>query len=168
MDASVWTPDKKHQVAELLRQGASAGQIARQFHPTTRNAIIGVVHRDKDLRQIGFANANRGQPALKPPTKKKPSMHKPDNRIAALIKPRLVNRKPDPEPRRTKPRLPLPPAWPIVPRHIPMIDIGICQCRFPMWDGFGAPDFLMCGADTAIEQSYCAGHQTKVFQARER
>ena len=57
MDASVWTPDKKDQVAELLRQGHSASHIARQFPDATRNAIIGLVHRDKTLMAVGFARS---------------------------------------------------------------------------------------------------------------
>jgi GcrA cell cycle regulator len=43
-------------IANLLRQKWTAGQIAKKLGNRSRNAIIGVVHRDKRLRAIGLAH----------------------------------------------------------------------------------------------------------------
>ena len=144
-----WTDDDKQQVAELLRQGASAIAIAGHFPATTRNSIIGLVHRSKTLLAVGFASAPK-----KPP---KVIMHKP------LIKPPCyVVAKPKDEPKRKPKPVVLPEM--VAPCHIPMLAIGFCQCRFPLWEGDGGPDWLMCGAATKFERSYCAGHAVRVFQ----
>lgn len=49
----IWTDEAKEQVAIRLRDGMSAAQIAACFG-CTRNAIIGIVGRNKELKEIGF------------------------------------------------------------------------------------------------------------------
>ena len=49
-----WTPELKDQVADMLHEGLSASQIAARIGDVTRNAVIGVVNRDKRLKEIGF------------------------------------------------------------------------------------------------------------------
>lgn len=53
-----WTQEEKQRVAELLRKKLTAGQIAPGFG-RSRCAIIGLVNRDANLRQIGFSKRNR-------------------------------------------------------------------------------------------------------------
>ncbi|MGX5827991.1 GcrA cell cycle regulator [Mesorhizobium sp. 43Arga] len=55
-----------HEIARWLKEGLSASRIAAGFSalrgsPVSRNAIIGIVHRNAMLGAIGFANG-RGMP----------------------------------------------------------------------------------------------------------
>jgi hypothetical protein len=59
-----YTQPEKDSIAIWLREGDSASQIAPKLSaqrgsPVTRNAIIGVVHRDKALAAIGFDRDRR-------------------------------------------------------------------------------------------------------------
>lgn len=60
MIARFWNVAERNIVANLLRQGATSNQIAaimgehKNFKGITRNSIIGLVHRDPMLREIGF------------------------------------------------------------------------------------------------------------------
>ena len=155
-----WTPEEKIRIAELLRQGDSGGQIAEKLDfKISRNAIIGLVHRDEELRAIGFANPPFRSTATKP-KKDKPLLpgHNKENRFTAMVKGGVIK----------KPSLPLPrsKAAPIVsasiqPVGVPMLEIAACQCRYPLWKDNGAPDYFMCGATTALERFYCEGHRAK-------
>ncbi|WP_214475206.1 GcrA cell cycle regulator [Mesorhizobium sp. dw_380] len=56
------------EIARWLRDGLSASRIAAAFSalrgsPVSRNAIIGIVHRNAMLGAIGFANGKGGPPA---------------------------------------------------------------------------------------------------------
>jgi GcrA cell cycle regulator len=64
ISAKAWQQDEIDQIAVLLREGQSASRIAARINAagreTTRNAIIGIVARNKTLAAIGFC-------AKKPP-----------------------------------------------------------------------------------------------------
>lgn len=49
-----WTTSERAEIALLLRQGLTSGQIARRFPGRSRSAVIGFVNRDPMLRAIGF------------------------------------------------------------------------------------------------------------------
>jgi len=50
-----WTPERKQMVKEMLREGLTGDQIAARIGDgITRNAVIGFVHRNPDLKAIGF------------------------------------------------------------------------------------------------------------------
>jgi GcrA cell cycle regulator len=73
MDASMasYTDLELQEIARWLREGLSASKIAAAFSvlrgsAVSRNAIIGIVHRNAMLGQIGFANG-RGMITAKPP-----------------------------------------------------------------------------------------------------
>ncbi|WP_192258633.1 GcrA family cell cycle regulator [Mesorhizobium caraganae] len=57
---SAWPQERRDVVADLLIEGLSASQIAERMGDTTRNAIIGIVRRDKRLSAIGFARTGQG------------------------------------------------------------------------------------------------------------
>lgn len=48
-----WTAAERAEIARLLRERLTAGQIAPKFG-RSRSAVIGFVNRDPMLRQIGF------------------------------------------------------------------------------------------------------------------
>lgn len=49
-----WNSVERNEIASLLRRGLTAGQIALRYEGRTRSSIIGFVHRDPDLKAIGF------------------------------------------------------------------------------------------------------------------
>lgn len=54
-----WSPEEKARVAELLKEGLSAGKICKHFG-VTRNAICGLVARDETLKVIGLRGGHAG------------------------------------------------------------------------------------------------------------
>lgn len=69
------------EIARWLKEGLSASRIAAAFSalrgsPVSRNAIIGIVHRNAMLGAIGFANG-RGMPPVVRPAAGERTMRKP-------------------------------------------------------------------------------------------
>lgn len=68
---SAYTDSELQEIATWLRDGLSASKIAARFSasrgsPVSRNAIIGIVHRNTALRGIGFANPKGGRSGGRP------------------------------------------------------------------------------------------------------
>ena len=66
--AAAYTDTELNAIALWLKDGLSATRIAQRFSalrgsPVSRNAIIGIVHRNTGLRAIGFANPRGGRRA---------------------------------------------------------------------------------------------------------
>lgn len=97
----VWTDEARDLIAELLEQGCSAAEIATHFPGKTRNAIIGIVTRDKRLANIGF-KANPGGRAgnYVPPAK-------------TILLGRQSSKPPKP-PKKTAPKRQPPPPKPVI------------------------------------------------------
>src|SRR5690606_34681468 len=64
-------------VAGMLQKGLSASQIAAHFDGVSRNAVIGVVHRDKRLREIGFKRSSGPQHTERSRKPRKPRSSRP-------------------------------------------------------------------------------------------
>lgn len=65
--AAAYTDTELNAIALWLKDGLSATRIAQHFSalrgsPVSRNAIIGIVHRNAGLRAIGFASPRGGRP----------------------------------------------------------------------------------------------------------
>ncbi len=68
---SAYTDTELKEIAAWLKDGLSASKIAARFSvlrasPVSRNAIIGIVHRNNALRAIGFANPKGGRAGGRP------------------------------------------------------------------------------------------------------
>ncbi|UVK37817.1 GcrA cell cycle regulator [Mesorhizobium sp. AR10] len=68
---TAYTDTELHEIAVWLRDGLSASKIATRFStlrgsPVSRNAIIGIVHRNQALKTIGFANPKGGRSGGRP------------------------------------------------------------------------------------------------------
>jgi len=68
---SAYTDTELREIAAWLGDGLSASKIATRFSalrgsPVSRNAIIGIVHRNMSLRAIGFANPKGGRAGGRP------------------------------------------------------------------------------------------------------
>ncbi|WP_224548555.1 GcrA cell cycle regulator [Mesorhizobium sp. CA16] len=69
--AAAYTEKEIDEIAALLKEGLSASRIAGRFSalrgsPVSRNAIIGIVHRNAGLSAIGFANPKGGRAGGRP------------------------------------------------------------------------------------------------------
>ncbi|TJV69991.1 MAG: GcrA cell cycle regulator [Mesorhizobium sp.] len=69
--AAAYTEKEIDEIAAWLKEGLSASRIAGRFSalrgaPVSRNAIIGIVHRNAGLRAIGFANPKGGRAGGRP------------------------------------------------------------------------------------------------------
>ncbi|MFK0691763.1 GcrA cell cycle regulator [Mesorhizobium sp. IMUNJ 23033] len=69
--AAAYTDTELNAIALWLKDGLSATGIALRFSalrgsPVSRNAIIGIVHRNTGLRAIGFANPKGGRASGRP------------------------------------------------------------------------------------------------------
>ncbi|MBM2713996.1 GcrA cell cycle regulator [Mesorhizobium caraganae] len=68
---TAYTETELQEIAVWLRDGLSAARIAIRFtalrsSPVSRNAIIGIVHRNSALKTIGFANPKGGRSGGRP------------------------------------------------------------------------------------------------------
>ncbi|RWC94365.1 MAG: GcrA cell cycle regulator [Mesorhizobium sp.] len=82
---AAYTEKELTEIATWLKEGLSASHIAVRFStlrgsPVSRNAIIGIVHRDTGLRAIGFANPKGGRSGGRPRTHARPDWR---SRVAA-------------------------------------------------------------------------------------
>lgn len=152
-----WSGVVRVTIAKLLSDGLTARQIADRLpFAVSRNAIIGLVHRDQTLRAIGFKNKPR-----KPRGQKKENMPKPERRPE---KPAIISAPAEiPPPVVVEPPPPAEPPPSLRREGVPLVEIRDGQCRFPMWDLDGAPDFVMCGKAAPQGQSYCEGHRARTI-----
>ncbi|OHV69351.1 hypothetical protein LCM4577_22410 [Mesorhizobium sp. LCM 4577] len=76
--AAAYTEKEIDEIAALLKEGLSASRIAGRFSalrgaPVSRNAIIGIVHRNAGLSAIGFANPKGGRAGGRPTKAARPN-----------------------------------------------------------------------------------------------
>ncbi|TPJ70109.1 GcrA cell cycle regulator [Mesorhizobium sp. B2-6-2] len=99
--ASAYTEKEIDEIAALLKEGLSASRIAGRFSalrgsPVSRNAIIGIVHRNAGLSAIGFANPKGGRAGGRPRKHARPDRPRRRGRAAAggmaLSEPAVLSR----------------------------------------------------------------------------
>ncbi|WP_414901138.1 GcrA family cell cycle regulator [Rhizobium cremeum] len=150
-----WSDADLATMEKLWREGKSATQIAVRF-ATSRNAILGVVHRNRDRfppkrERLGRPSARREQSSKSMPEATSPL---PAQRPA--------------EPQR--------PGWSFVPREavsrdlsvfrlqgcepVAFVDLKRGQCRFPLqaFDEKAGPHMSCCGIRTDGLSPYCPAH----------
>ncbi|RUU05256.1 GcrA cell cycle regulator [Mesorhizobium sp. USDA-HM6] len=86
--AAAYTEKEIDEIAAWLKEGLSASRIAGRFSalrgsPVSRNAIIGIVHRNAGLRAIGFANPKGGRAGGRPRKAVRPDRPGRRGRVAA-------------------------------------------------------------------------------------
>ncbi|MBZ9736901.1 GcrA cell cycle regulator [Mesorhizobium sp. CA18] len=99
--AAAYTEKEIDEIAALLKEGLSASRIAGRFSalrgsPVSRNAIIGIVHRNAGLSAIGFANPKGGRAGGRPRKHARPDRPGRRGRAAAggmaLTEPAVLSR----------------------------------------------------------------------------
>lgn len=160
-----WTDDRKQVVAELLREGLSAGQMSKRLG-ISRNAIISVIHRDKTLSEIGLRAGVGG--ARKPKAESSP--YKSGRMKTAARSPA---RQSQPAPVVIVPIVEPEPVFvcddvvelepTIDPLGLPLADLNLRQCRFAVNNAAKGEQHLFCGHPVKIGSSFCEHHHRRVF-----
>ena len=157
----MWTPEKDELLAKLLRDGLSASQIAAQFN-VSRNAVIGRVHRKRELAAIGF---ERGLPHHRPKPKngrvptRKIAKPKPAPRVP--LKPVSAPPKPVPVPITSIERVRFDEAR--ARERITLVELAHDRCKFAVNDAAPGETFYFCGEPQDGESSYCLHHHKRVI-----
>lgn len=161
---NLWTGERKRIVANLLREGKSAGQIAT-YMEISRSSVIGLVHRDAALSKIGFtrskgtsekskaalSSARRTEPksASKRPTRQSvvaalKAMDTGSEAVAAKLAPVADPVRP-------------------VTLDLPLAELSRNQCRFATNKAVKGEAHLFCGLETKPGSSFCSHHHSRVF-----
>lgn len=192
-----WTQEVKALVADMLLEKLSASQIKTRLAPgivVSRNALIGVVHRDKALRGIGF-HWRTAHPLVgnipKPP---KPAKRIKQSKIAGVLsRPRkympqkqslqpawlppkqFIHELGDYEPDRGSmfmypPKLPKRLAVPLPAafecRSIPLMELKRGECKWAVNNAPPKGIHLFCGNPAETGKPYCTGHAQLSYQSR--
>ncbi|MES0207905.1 GcrA cell cycle regulator [Mesorhizobium sp. M0028] len=166
-------------IEQWLKEGLSALKIAAEFSASsgrdvTRNAIIGIVSRNKTLNKIGFAGPkggrNGGRPRKAGSAPRLPRAPAPYTLPANLFLRSIGDQ--DREGEAFRHRIPSP------RRHVSsvaapsvgmrFIDCLFDRCRWPIDMSLDAPatkESLCCGALVDALESYCRAHKAR--QARQ-
>lgn len=177
-DRPAWTDSERDQVKQMLRLDYTCSGIGRFFHPAmTRNAVIGRVVRDPELRacrpSLGESLRNKLRKFMndrqaKLDTKKPKPTTTTTTSLIEPIKPRKA-RMPDPMLIARKMaeadvliENPLPPLR-VVPVHgmrmVTLHELERDECRWPVEERADVTGkFLFCGKLTK-GGSYCEAHQ---------
>jgi hypothetical protein len=158
--APSWSTKDRNRIAEMLRAGWSRRNIAAAFH-VSRNAVCGLIFRDKQLRATARPKEKRSPMAKQPPKPKPP----PSRTIPPLdVKPARnsgLNFGTHKLPGEAKSK-PLPPPSAraaLAPdmRRVPLVDLNANECRWPVAED-AEGRHLFCGAGTQPEKSWCPYH----------
>ena len=134
-----WTPERVALLKSLWEEHYSASQIARRMGDTSRNAVIGKVHR------LGLsARASRpSRPITLPRPRRKPV-------ISEKAKPVHVSE-----------------ATLSNGEYITVMTLTGVMCRWPIGEP-GASDFHFCGNQTGEGDPYCTAHAELAYQPSNR
>ena len=146
-----WNDDTLAKLRDLHKAGFACSYIAGVLG-TTRNAVIGKIHRMGLNGKVYTPSprAERPKAAASPPKRRPPAQPKP------IPRPRIVPRQPEPPMLEV---LPLPNAWePIAGTEpVALVDLDRGMCKWPVSDR----PFLFCGCKAEEGASYCPSHQRR-------
>ncbi|WP_043062121.1 GcrA family cell cycle regulator [Brucella anthropi] len=165
----VWTEERRNVVASLLREGLSASEIGSRLS-VSRNAVIGVIHRDSRLSEIGLAGSVGG--ARTPKAASSPYKSGRVKTAARRSQARTISIQPavvvvpvvEPEPAFVCEELPVFDNDAAVEAlHLPLADLNRRQCRFAVNNAAKGEQHLFCGHPVKIGSSFCEHHHRRVF-----
>jgi GcrA cell cycle regulator len=155
-----WTPARIDQLKQLWSEGKSASQIASIMGGTTRNAVIGKVHRLGLGGRKTVATARRVKPAPAPASIGAPRPAAPS---AAQVRKRLT-------PSGFAPAEPIEPMPEPEPLELgdgsgaTILTLTDRMCKWPIGDP-RSPEFHFCGRPVGASSSYCAYHMRMAYLA---
>lgn len=162
-----WTDTRRTVVKGLWRDGFSAAQIAARIGGTTRNAVLGIIHRAGVAERPTPSKPSRpsaprpARPLSAPPVKRAPHAGqppKPTREVAAFD-----FRKEGAEPSRPNKPPSLPAERNETPGTATVLTLGAHMCKWPIGDP-ARPDFTFCGRRQGGVGPYCAAHAQVAYQ----
>lgn len=160
-----WTKDESAEIERLfLKDGETATQIARRYPGSTRNAILGVLHR---AGALGLGRAQmQSQPRASTTRRKanpkpapRPALEAPVEGPVQYLAPVLIESVStsafgrNPGERRQGASIPI---RPVGATAAPILQLGRDRCRFPVGEPEPGHDRLFCGAVVEAGSSYCS------------
>lgn len=164
MSQPSYTLDELEAIAGWLLDGLSAAKLADaftlKFRLVSRNGIIGVVHRNKVLKKIGFARYSRAgipnQPKVPPAPK--PVQAPPPASVVRKITHNLPAKKEIPAPKPVTAR-PAPIPMRVICREVTLLDLKRGECRWPCNSPERGDLYRFCGLPADPDRSYCPTHR---------
>lgn len=154
-----WTQEDKIKLRDLVEQGLTASVIATYFPGKTRNAVIGVAHRN-NLKLKGTAGGSVSR-SIKPrqPKQKSASEKKPVKKAfsPSIFEKRLFNKIKVFEQMLKEENLPELPPKMYSPKNKTILDLQRFDCRAIIGPVKGI-DTVYCGDNVIEGQSWCAAH----------
>lgn len=140
-----WTDARLSVARALFVGGQSAAQIAVAIGGTTRNAVIGVLHRRGTKRGI--------QPRAE--------KRRPSPRAAGLVRRRTSRHAASPA-ERPAPVIPVDDGAIPVEQRRSLVELDGDCCHWPVGDP-GEPGFFFCGAVARGNDPYCPAHMHRAI-----
>lgn len=153
-----WTEERVELLKRYWADGHTASEIAAKLGGTTRNAVIGKVHRlglggrRKEISRIGGGKGNKHLPGRAPqhsPPHNKKTRHRLDASTHQTTDLDAINQEFD------KNRL--------AQGALTIAQLDRHHCRFPIGDP-STPDLRYCGADRLPGLPYCQHHADRAYQ----
>lgn len=144
-----WHEGRIPQISQMLKDGFSASEIAERFEGVSRNAVIGLVHRTHELREIGFdrvpgGSTENASKALK--TRGLSPTNKAPKRKPVIVEPAVMTPK-------TAAML-----FDANTMRVELHNIPAGGCKWPVNDVPAGGVFLFCGCEAMADKPYCAEH----------
>lgn len=155
MPAVSWTDDRIELLKASHIEGLTALQIAARLGGTTRNAVIGKMHRlgmnadmyltegEKAEKFARQAKAKELREARKAERKHRARSDSPEKSKRSTLYQMFVTRPAD--------------DMAATAKHIPFLDLEPHHCRFP-YGTDAQTGYTFCGHDKIEGSTYCAGH----------
>lgn len=148
----MWTDELKDQVAAMLRKGLTASQIAARLEGVSRNAVVGVVNRDRRLKEIGFKRS----PGPQNTGRKRDLSIAAKRRRGAVRGGKVSLNRLSAIPMPAAPVVETPPCADAPdPLNLMLIDLTERTCKWPV--NSGGP-YHFCGHEKEPGGPYCAYH----------
>lgn len=149
---SGYTQAERDLIAKCLREGESANEIGARIG-RSRNAVIGVVHRDKGLKAIGFARRPGDQVGCGKHQRNgtRPVRRQQPRQVAPRSIPR-PSAKSTREPKQSEPQL----------AGRPQASLRANQCQYAVNDAGRGETHLFCGLPS--DGMWCEFHRGLVYQ----
>ena len=153
-----WNDETVARVEELLRQGYSSGQIAKDIGNPSRGSVIGKIHRSKTLSAIGLGgNISKEQKpvnaqVVKPP-RQKIQPHNIVNKKVSRSLDKLFRGPTVAEPEYNLDAL-----------RLTLTELGPRQCKWDVANPNVGEEYLFCGKPTEDLRPWCSHHHKLAFR----
>lgn len=149
---SMTPAERADAVRPLVKEDLSASEIARHFVGASRNAVIGVVHRNGMALTRRRSAPKESQPVPRPLPSGQRSAHPVLPTEPAAATPNIAS--------------PTEAAPPAMKASEPVLFIATVdrQCRWPLWGFHDKPKadaMFVCGSPTPDGRPYCTHHAEK-------